>query len=149
MGSEPFGSATVRRVEWLTLLLGGLGTVWAAWHWGWRGGAGLAIGAVLSWINFRWLKGGVQAFGATAVALESAANEQAVSAPRPAPVAKKAYFKFLARFGLLLAAVYVILTRTPFPPLSVLAGLFAAAAGVVIGLMIELAASGVADLRRG
>ncbi len=60
MAAEAFGSATLRRVEWLTLTLGGLGAAWAAWRWGWRGGLGLALGAVLSWINFRWLKGSVQ-----------------------------------------------------------------------------------------
>src|SRR5438105_4791889 len=62
MGNDPFGSAALRRIEWLTLLLGGVGAAWAGWRWGWRGSVGLAVGAVLSWVNFRWLKGSVQAF---------------------------------------------------------------------------------------
>ena len=57
MASEALGDATLRRVEWLTLALGGLGAAWAAWRWGWRGAAGMALGAGISWINFRWLKG--------------------------------------------------------------------------------------------
>jgi hypothetical protein len=38
----------------------------------------------------------------------------------------------------LLGVVYVILTRTSLPAVSVLAGLFASTAGVVIGLVFEL-----------
>jgi hypothetical protein len=50
----------------------------------------------------------------------------------------------------LLGAVYVILTRTWFPAISVLAGLFASAAGVLVGLIGELLASGARDsFRRG
>ena len=35
---------------------------------GMAGKRGVALGAVISWINFRWLKGSVQAFGAAATA---------------------------------------------------------------------------------
>ena len=62
MANEAFGSATVRRIEWFTLTIGGLGAAWAGWRWGWRGALGLALGAGLSWINFRWLKGSVHGF---------------------------------------------------------------------------------------
>jgi hypothetical protein len=85
VAAEAFGSATLRRVEWLSLTLGGLGTAWAAWHWGWRGGLGLAIGAVLSWINFRWLKGSVFAFGQAATIEPSGVQN--------APVPKSAYLE--------------------------------------------------------
>jgi len=157
MANEPFGSATLRRIEWLTLMMGGLGAAWAGWRWGWRGALGLVLGAVLSWLNFRWLKGSVQAFGAAALAqVESQARSQAGSPAGPpaevrtAPVPRSAYFKFFGRFALLLGAVYVILTRTWFPAISVLAGLFASAAGVVVGLAWELLSSGVRDsVRRG
>ena len=157
MANEPFGTATLRRIEWLTLMMGGLGVAWAAWRWGWRGALGLVLGVLLSWLNFRWLKGSVQAFGAAALAqVETQAQSQAGSPAgqpaevRTAPVPRAAYFKFFGRFALLLGAVYVILTRTWFPPLSVLAGLFASAAGVVVGLVWELLSAGVRDsVRRG
>jgi predicted phage tail protein len=153
MASEPFGSATLRRIEWLTLMMGGLGAAWAAWRWGWRGALGLVLGALLSWLNFRWLKGSVQAFGAAALA-QSETEAQSQSGPpaavKTAPVPRNAYFKFFGRFALLLGAVYVILTRTWFPAISVLAGLFASAAGVVVGLVWEMLSSGVRDgFRRG
>ena len=149
MASEPLGSATLRRVEWLTLMIGGLTAAWAGWRWGLRGALGVILGALLSWINFRWLKGSVQAFGAAAVAqvespsaVPSAGQAQSV---RVAPVPRSAYFMFFGRFGLLLGAVYVILTRTWFPAISVLAGLFASAAGVLVGLIAELLVSGARD----
>jgi hypothetical protein len=133
---EALGNATVRRVEWLTLVLGGLGAAWAAWHWGWRGAVGLALGAGISWLNFRWLKGSVRAFGAVATAQ---AGVETVRVP------VSAYLKFFGRFALLLGVVYVILTRTWFPAVAVLAGLFASAAAVVVGLVYELLISGVSQ----
>jgi hypothetical protein len=134
MASEDFGSATLRCVEWLTLALGGVGAVWASLRWGWRGALGVVIGTALSWLNFRWLKGGVQAFG-------KAATEKAGS-PN-ARVSASAYVKFIGRLGLLLVAVYVILTRSWVPPVPLFAGLFASAAGVIVALVWELATSGM------
>ena len=128
MPNEAFGGAMLRRVERLTLLFGAVGAVWAAWRWGWRGAIGLAFGAGLSWVNFRWLKGSVQAFGRTAVA----------GAETKAGVPKIAYVKFFGRFVLLLGAVYVILTNSLFPAVAVLTGLFASAAGVIVVLVYEL-----------
>ena len=134
MPDEAFGSATLRRVEWLTLALGGVGTMLAAFWWGWRGVLGVGLGTVLSWINFRWLKGGVHAFGKAATEL---AGSEAARVP------KRAYVKFIGRFALLLIAVYVILTRSWVPPVAFFAGLFASAAGVVVALVYELLSSGV------
>ena len=134
MGGEPFGSATLRRIEWLTLVVGALGEAWAGWRWGWRGGAGLAVGVALSWINFRWLKGSVQAFG-------RAATAQAGSEHVRVPVG--AYFKFFGRFALLLGILYVILTRSWLPAIPALAGIFAAPAAVVLALVYELLSAGV------
>jgi ATP synthase I subunit len=133
MANEPFGTAALRRIEWLTLALGGVGAAWAGWRWGGWGSAGLALGAAISWVNFRWLKGSVQAFG-------RAATAQAGSAQVRVPVS--AYVKFFARFALLLGILYVILTRSWLPVIPVLAGLFASAAAVVLALVYELVASG-------
>jgi hypothetical protein len=133
MASEPFGAAALRRVEWLTLALGGTGAAWAGWRWGGLGSAGLAIGAVISWVNFRWLKGSVQAFG-------RAATAQAGSQQVRLPVS--AYIKLFGRFALLLGILYVILTRSWLPMVPVLAGLFASAAAVVLALVYELVSGG-------
>src|SRR5579863_4214650 len=134
MAGEPFGTAALHRIEWLTLVLGGLGTAWAGWRWGWRGSAGLAAGAAISWVNFRWLKGSVQSFGRAATAQ---AGSQTVRVP------VSAYIKLFARFALLLGILYVILTRSWLPAIPVFAGLFASAAAVVLALVYELLSSGV------
>lgn len=133
MTPEPFGTAALRRIEWLTLLLGGAGAAWGGWRWGWRGSAAVVLGAGISWINFRWLKGSVQAFGAAATA-------QAGSPQVRVPVL--AYLKFFGRFALLLGALYVILSRSWLPAVPVLAGIFAAPAAVVLALVHEIVMSG-------
>jgi hypothetical protein len=132
---EVFGDAVMVRIERLTLLLGLAGTVWAAFRWGWRGAAGLALGALLSWVNFRWLKGGVHALGMAATAAQGSSPASRVSL--------SAYMKFIGRFGLLLGAVYVILTRSSLLAVGVLTGLFASAAAVILALLFELLRSGV------
>ena len=60
--------ASERRISWLTLLLGALGAVPVWYFYGWRWGAGIAIGAVLAWFNFRWLKQGLDALTEAATA---------------------------------------------------------------------------------
>ena len=157
IASETFGAATLRRIEWLTLACwaargrrSGLPGVWA----GGAGGVGLALGAGLSWVNFRWLKGSVQAFGSVATAQVGATGTtggipgraRAVGVPGKVGAFPRvsAYLevswplRFIARRSL-----YVILTRSWLPAVSVLAGLFASAAAVVVGLVYELLSSGV------
>ena len=63
-----------RRIAWLTLALGGAAAIVVAIlrHWSWA--EGLAIGAVLAWLNFRWLRRGLDALVAVATAQEGAAK---------------------------------------------------------------------------
>jgi hypothetical protein len=140
MTGEAASGAILRRVEWLTLALGAVGTFLAAWRWGWEQGAGFALGACFSWLNFRWLKGSVQGFG-------RAATAQAGAEKVRVPLA--AHLKFFGRFALLLGVLYVILTRTKFPAVAVLAGLFASAAAVVLALLYELLRSGARQIAGG
>ena len=53
-------SRTERLISWLTLILGGATAVivGALHHPAWA--EGLAIGAALAWLNFRWLKRGLE-----------------------------------------------------------------------------------------
>jgi hypothetical protein len=150
---DAFGGATLRRIEWLTLVVGAVAAVVCAWVWGWQDGAGLALGAALSWINFRWLKGSVRSFAAVTVPPVESPDSPAGS-PSGQPVAPDAmivttrvpisgYVKFFGRFALLLVVVYVILTRSPLHIVPVVTGLFAAAAATVLGLLYELASGAV------
>jgi len=119
-----------RRIEYLTLGLGAAATLVVAVRWGWRAAAGLALGVVLSWVNYRWLKQGV-------AALAQLSTAQA-DAPR-VHIPKRVYVKFFGRFALLLIAVYVILSGSLVPGATVLAGLFAVVAAVLIELIYQLA----------
>ena len=112
MAGEAFGTAALRRIEWLTLVLGGAGAAWAGWRWGWRGSAGLAIGALVSWINFRWLK-------STVAALADAVFATGNPASRPAVV-----LRFITRFALIALVTYVIFTSYPVAFHGFLGGLF-------------------------
>jgi hypothetical protein len=129
---DSFYAAAERRIEWLTLALGTAGAAFAAVRWGWRPGAGVALGAALTWLNFRWLKQGVGAL--VAVSTAQAGSEQ-VRVPRTV------YLKFFGRFALLLVVVYVILSRSLLPLAAVLGGLFAVVAAVMLELLFELARS--------
>ena len=129
-----FLNRALARINLLGTFLTVAGLIAASVCGGWKWAIGFLLGAAASWINFRWLKGGVHAFG-------KAATEQAGS--EAARVPKRAFVQFIGRFALLLVAVYVILTRSWVPPVAFFAGLFASAAGVVVALVYELLTSGV------
>jgi hypothetical protein len=121
--------AAEHRIEWMTLAFGLAGALFVLARWGWRPGAGVALGAALAWLNFRWLKQGVNA-----LVMISAAQANSGNARVPMSV----YAKFFGRFALLLTVVYVILSRSLLPVAAVLGGLFAVVAAVMIELMWEL-----------
>jgi len=126
---DPFYGAAERRIEWLTLVLGLAGAVIAAVKWGVRPGAGAAVGAFLTWLNFRLLQQGV-------AALVKVSTAQAGSEHARVPFS--VYAKFFGGFALLLLVVYVILSRSFLPVASVLGGLFAVVAAVMVELLFEL-----------
>jgi hypothetical protein len=127
--SESMYVAAEHRIEWMTLAFGLAGALFVLIRWGWRPGAGVALGAALAWLNFRWLKQGV-----TALVKISTAQANSEHARVPMSV----YAKFFGRFALLLVVVYVILSRSWLPVAAVLGGLFAVVAAVMIELMWEL-----------
>jgi hypothetical protein len=127
--SDSMYVAAEHRIEWMTLAFGLAGAMFVLLRWGWRPGAGVALGAALAWLNFRWLKQGV-----TALVKISTAQANSEHARVPMGV----YAKFFGRFALLLLVVYVILSRSLLPVAAVLGGLFAVVAAVMIELMWEL-----------
>jgi hypothetical protein len=126
---DSFYAAAERRIERLTLALGLAGAVFALIRWGWRSAAGLALGAGLMWLNFRWLKQGI---GALVKVSTAQTGQERVRIPRGV------YVKFLGRFALLLVVVYVILSRSLLPVAAFLIGLFAVVAAVMVELVWEL-----------
>jgi hypothetical protein len=126
---DSFYGAAEKRIEWLTLGLGAVAAVYASIRWEWRAGAGVALGALLMWLNFRWLKQGVGALVAVSTA-------QAGSGHARVPIG--VYLKFFGRFALLLGVVYVILSRSILPAAAVLGGLFSLVGAVMLEMIFEL-----------
>lgn len=131
--SDSIYVAAEHRIEWMTLAFGLAGAALTLLRWGWRPGAGVALGAALAWLNFRWLKQGV-----TAIVKVSTAQRNSEHARVPVSI----YVKFFGRFALLLVVVYVILSRSLLPVAAVVGGLFAVVAAVMIELLWELLHTG-------
>ncbi|MGB9431666.1 MAG: ATP synthase subunit I [Candidatus Acidiferrum sp.] len=111
------------RISILTLLLGAIAALPVAYVHGWRWGAGILIGALLAWFNFRWLKQGLDA-------LTEASTAQA--SQKIARVPLVTYFKAFFRYGLIALAVYVIFKYLNVPVLSMVLGLCALGAATVV-----------------
>lgn len=120
---EAFYAAAERRIEYLTIGIGGAGAAGVAIGWGVRAGVGVAVGTLLSWVNFRWMKQGIGT-----LARISAAQQDAEKIRIPMWV----YVKFFARYALLIIAAYVILRCFGASAAGLLGGLFAAVAAVLV-----------------
>ncbi|MFZ3215436.1 MAG: ATP synthase subunit I [Candidatus Acidiferrales bacterium] len=126
---EALYAAAERRIEWLIAGIGGAATAGAALIWGGRAAAGLAAGAMLSWVNYRWMKQGVDT-----LARLSTAQAGTERARVPASV----YLKFLGRYVLLIVAAYAILRAFKPPVASLLAGFFSVVAAVLVEMVGQL-----------
>jgi hypothetical protein len=91
----------------------------AAWR-GWTWGAGFAVGAAASWLNFRWLKQIVDALG------------------DKRPTRKRVAILAGIRYLLLGGGAYVILHYSRISLHAALAGLFVAAGAVIVEILIQL-----------
>jgi hypothetical protein len=120
---------TERRIGWLTLVLGGATAVIVAIlrHPAWA--EGLAIGTVLAWLNFRWLKRGLDALVTVATAQEGAAK------PR---IPFGTWFRLMFRYGLIAFCVYVIFEYLKVPLASMVVGLCALGAATMAASVYEI-----------
>jgi hypothetical protein len=129
---EDISSAVVSHIEPWTLILGAAGALAAGLHWGWRIGAGVGAGVLLSWLNYRWLKQGV-------ISLSASLPEQSGAGKGRVP--RGVYVKLIGRFALLLAVVCVILWRFERLTAAFLGGFFAPVAGVLAAMIAHLVGS--------
>jgi ATP synthase I chain len=112
-----------------TLGIGGGAAVAVGFLSDWLWGAGIAIGTVLAWLNFRWLKKGTDALR---MAMTSAAIDQKARVP------VFVYFRTVFRYGLIALIIYVIFRYLKVPILSMIAGLFALGAAAIAASMYEI-----------
>jgi small-conductance mechanosensitive channel len=126
--SDP-GAATERRIAWLTLVIGAVaaGVTGISYRWIWA--AGLLIGSVLAWFNFRWLRRGMDALVAASTAQADAAQSR---------VLVGTYFRALFRYGLIAITVYVIFRALGIPIVSMVLGLLALGAAAIVASVYEV-----------
>jgi len=118
-----------RRIAWLILVLGFAAAVFVFVAKSRRFGVGIAIGTVLSWLNFRWLD---QSLGV--VAAVTTAKAETAQARTPASF----YWKIGGRYVLIAAVIYVTVHYFAVPLLSELVGLLSLGAGAIVGSLYEV-----------
>jgi len=126
---SPSGAVTERRISWLTLLIGLVAGLLVALLRDRLWGAGLGIGAALAWLNFRWLRRGLDAL---VMASTAQAGEEKPTVPL------LSYFGMLFRYGLIALAVYVIFEYLRVPLVSMVVGLCALGAATVVASVYEI-----------
>jgi hypothetical protein len=120
---------TERRIAWLTLILGGASAIIVAILRSPAWAEGLAIGTALAWLNFRWLKRGMDALVVVATAQEGFAK------PR---IPFGTWFRLMFRYGLIAFCVYVIFGYLKVPPASMVVGLCALGAATIVASVYEI-----------
>jgi hypothetical protein len=120
---------TERRIAWLTLVLGGATAITVAIMRRRAWAEGLAIGTALAWLNFRWLKRGLDALAAVSAAQEGFAK------PR---IPFGTWFRLMFRYGLIAFCVYVIFEYLKVPLASMVVGLCALGAATIAASVYEI-----------
>jgi small-conductance mechanosensitive channel len=87
------------------------------------------IGTALAWLNFRWLRRGMNTF-------VLASKAQAGSEKPRVPIGT--YFLMLFRYGLIALVVYVIFEYLKVPLLSMVVGLCALAVAAIAASVYEI-----------
>lgn len=127
------GSRTEIRIGWLTLLFGAaaIGAAAVTGHRVWA--AGLAVGTVLGWLNFRWMGRGLDALVLASTAQHG--HEKPI-------VPWWTYILAASRYALIGLTVYVIFKYRNIPLASMILGLCALAAAAIAASVWEIIATG-------
>jgi hypothetical protein len=135
------GERVLRRIAGLTL---GFGLAAAAVAVAMRRpdwAKGLVGGALLGWLNFRWLSRGIRAMMLRASWQASGApnsSESAVTAAKSMGSPLGTYFVLLFRYALVAAGVYVIFVYLHVPLISIGLGLCALVAAIMAASVWEV-----------
>ena len=116
--AETIYSGALDRIRRLMLVLTVFFTVGAWLCFGWRTSLGMACGCAVAYLNFHWLKSGVEGL---ADRIEQAGKSQS---------GKGIVFRFLARYVLMGLVAYGILGVSPASLYGLLAGLFLPVAAI-------------------
>jgi hypothetical protein len=139
------GEQVLQRIAMLTLLFGlATAIVAMALHradWA----KGLSGGAVLGWLNFRWLRRGIRAMLSAAMAQATAPPTVPLDASQPPEKRAKSgistvgsYLALLFRYALVALGVYVIFNYLHVPLVSIGLGLCALIAAIMTASVWEV-----------
>ncbi len=127
--NEEFYTAAERRIEILAVTIGAAGTLAALIFWGLKPAEGVAAGAAISWLNYRWMRLGVAVMARLSKAQQGG---EKISVPRGT------YLKIIGRYVLLILGGYVILHFFRLSIVSLLVGFSAVLASVLVELVGQL-----------
>jgi hypothetical protein len=122
---------TERRISMLTLILGAIASICACLLFSFRVGAGVWIGAMLAWLNFRWLEGALDALVDVSVGRAGSAE---------ARLPAGAFFRLFGRYALIAVVVCVTFSVFKISVLSILVGLCALGLASVSASLYEILA---------
>lgn len=134
------GEHVLRRIQWLTLAFGAAAALVTLMldRLDWT--KGLLCGAILAWLNFRWLQSGIRGIFASAMAQAQAVpegSERPVSSSNSVTSGMLRAFSLLFRYGLVALAVYVIFIYLHVPLVSIGLGLCALVAAIITASVWE------------
>ena len=109
-------------------VLAAIFTIAATVRLGWRVGAGFSIGCGLAAINFLWMKRAIITFAGKMVEAKAPGDEKK---------ARKSATRFVARYALVAATLYVIFTSSVVSLSGVLVGLFLPVAAILVEAVYE------------
>ena len=130
---ERFFSGALDRIRRISVVLGIASSiaVWAMF--GWQIGAAYSLGCVISYVNFHWLKRGVNALADRVTNTGQAGSSTGV------------VVRFMLRYGFIAIACYAILKSSKSSVFALLGGLFLTIAAMLCEAVYEVAIA----LRRG
>jgi hypothetical protein len=131
--AEKFYSGALDRIRRFMAAIGVLATIAVCIAFGWKVAIGLALGCVIAWVNFYWLK---QAVSALADRVTSTGRKQSGSG---------VVARFLLRYALIALAGYAIFRVSRDSLYGLLGGLFLTVAAILCEAVYEV----VVALRRG
>jgi hypothetical protein len=124
--AETIYSGALDRIRRVMLALAVLFTVGAWWRFSWRIALGMACGCAVAYLNFHWLKSGVEGLADRIV---QAGKSQS---------GKGIVVRFLVRYVLMGLVAYGILTVSPASLYGLFAGLFLPVAAIACEAAYEL-----------
>jgi len=127
--AEHFYSGALARIARYMAVLSPVLIAAAWWRFGLRAALGFALGCVIAYVNFIWLKRVIAGFVDRATGTATAESGQGI------------VFRFLFRYLLMALGAYVILTVSPASLNGLLAGLFLPVGAIGCEAVYELYAA--------